>query len=558
MYHQTLCIVIFFLINVTDARGSVKTYTSGNGYRDVNATEGMIRGHVVDEGNYEYLAFYGVPYAAPPVGNMRFKPPLPLGPWDGVKVANRKVKCPQNGEGEEDCLVLNIFTPLKIINGPLPVLVYFHGGSFIMGSAHTEGMKHLIQQNIIVVTVNYRLGALGFLCLGIKEAPGNSGLKDQVAALRWINRNINEFGGDPKKVTIYGMSAGAASTEYHVLSHMSKGLFQQAIVESGSATPVWAIDAQPIETALNLAIGLNVSTGKNLSRKSVYKMLNSFLKLPANLISKVNMEYYNNLTDGTFGFVPCVERHVPGREPFICRAPYHILTREQYSKVPMMFIYSSAEGLFLRSSDLYELNYAERMNANFFAFLPADLQFDSKEITKQIAENILNFYFGYNGTIGDDVMQYLNYFGDYLVMHSLLNSVEIHSKKNNPVYLMEFAYKGGLGSYDKFYENIYLAGHGDAMKYVLLNKPALNPDDKLIVRRMTKLLANFVKFGNPTPERTDLLPFIWPRVQPRNVSYLLLNNDIQIYEEPHWGRKAFWNSLYNKFRKTVKPVNPGF
>lgn len=384
---------------------------------------------------------------------------------------------------------------MKVLNGPLPVLVYFHGGSFIMGSAHTEGIKPLIQQNIIVVTVNYRLGALGFLCLGIKEAPGNSGLKDQVAALKWINRNINEFGGDPNKVTIYGMSAGAASVEYHVLSHMSKGLFQQAIVESGSAIPVWAIDAQPITTALNLANGLDVCIGQNLSQKSVYKMLDYLLKVPANLISKVNMEYYQNLTDGTFGFVPCVERHVPGREPFISRAPYRTLTRELYNKVPMMFIYSSAEGLFLRSSDLYELNYTERMNANFSAFLPADLQFDTKEIRMQIAENILNFYFGDNGAIGDDVMQYLNYFGDYLVMHSLLNSVEMHSKKNNPVYLMEFAYKGNLGSHDNFYENIDLSGHGDAMKYVLLSRPALNPDDKLTVRRMTTLLANFVKFG---------------------------------------------------------------
>lgn len=408
-------------------------------------------------------------------------------------MANRKVKCPQNGEGEEDCLVLNVFTPMKILNGPFPVLVYFHGGSFIMGSAHTEGITPLIQQNIIVVTVNYRLGALGFLCLGIKEAPGNSGLKDQVAALKWISRNIADFGGDPDKVTIYGMSAGAASVEYHVLSHMSKGLFQQAIAESGSATPVWAIDAQPITTAVNLALSLDIPIG--LSRQSIYKVLDYLLKVPANVISKVNMEYYNNLTDGTFGFVPCVERHVPGREPFICRAPYHTLTRELYKKVPMMFIYSSAEGLFLRSTDLYELNYTQRMNANFSAFLPADLKFDSKEIRMQIAENILNFYFGYNGTIGDDMMQYLNYFGDYLVMHSLLNSVEMHSKNNNPVYLMEFAYKGNLGSYDKFYEYIDLAGHGDAMKYVLLNRPVLNPDDKLTVRRMTKLLANFVKYG---------------------------------------------------------------
>lgn len=363
-----------------------------------------------------------------------------------------------------------------------------------MGSAPTQGVKPLINQNIIVVTVNYRLGALGFLCLGVKEAPGNVGLKDQHAALKWINRNIEHFGGDPKKVTIYGMSAGAASVEYHVLSHMSKGLFKQAIVESGSSTPVWAIDATPIKTALNLVMGLDLPTGQKLVQKSGYKLLEYFLKIPANLISKVNMEYYNNLTDGTFGFVPCVERHVPGREPFITRSPYHTLTRELYNKVPMMFIYSSVEGLFLRSSEFYESNYTKRMNENFFAFLPADLYFDTEEIKLQVADNILNFYFGSNATIGDNVMQYLNYFGDYLVMHSLLNSVEVHSK-NNSVYLMEFAYKGNLGSYDKFYENIDQTGHGDAVKHVILNKPVMNAADELTVKRMAKLLANFVRFG---------------------------------------------------------------
>lgn len=423
-----------------------------------------------------------------------FQPPLPLGPWNGVKIANRKVRCPQDGEGEEDCLVLNIFTPTKILNDPLPVLVYIHGGSFLIGSGPTEGMRPLISQNIIVVTINYRLGALGFLCLGIKEVPGNVGLKDQATALKWVNRNIEHFGGDPKKVTIYGMSAGGASVEYHVLSQMSRGLFQQAIVESGSATPVWAIDAEPITTALNLAKGLDMPTGLNLSRKSVYKQLEYLLKVPANLISKVNMEYYKNLTDGTFGFVPCVERHVPGRDPFIPRSPYRTLTRELYNKVPMMLIYSSAEGLFLRSSELYESNYKERMNANFSHFIPADLHFDTEEIRMQVADNILSFYFDHNRTIGDNVMQYFNYFGDYLIMHSLLNSVEVHSK-NNSVYLMEFAYKGNLGSYDKFYDNIDHSGHGDAIKHVILNKPVLNAADELAVRRMSKLVANFVKCG---------------------------------------------------------------
>lgn len=411
--------------------------------------------------------------------------PLPRKPWRGVFEANRSVRCPQRGQGDEDCLIVNVFTPTKTFNRPLPVLVYIHGGSFIFGAGQTSGVEPLIKEDIIVVTINYRLGALGFLCLGIKEAPGNAGLKDQVAALRWVKRNIINFGGDPNRVTLYGMSAGGASVEYHVLSFMSRGLFQNAIIESGSATSVWAIDDNPIKTATDVA---------NVTTNNVYKLLEYYQQLPADKLSNINLNYYNELVDGKFGFVPCIEKKMYGINPFLLEAPYDILVKEKYPKVPIMFSFAASEGLYLRSNEYYETNYIDKMNSNFAEFLPADLNFDTDEIKTEISGNVKYFYFG-NRTVGADVAGYLNYFGDYLILHGLLNSAKIHSKRGNNVYLMEFAYKGNMGSDDKFYDQIKIAGHGDVIKHAILNKPADDLNDKTAVARVSHFLANFVKYG---------------------------------------------------------------
>ncbi|KAG6441952.1 hypothetical protein O3G_MSEX002114 [Manduca sexta] len=510
-------------------------------YRNVMTEGGLVRGTRVE--SEEYFAFLGIPYAAQPTSYNRFKPPLPPLPWDGIYEANRTVKCPQRGKGDENCLVVNVFTPVKVPKNPLPVLVYIHGGSFLLGTGQTSGVGPLIKEDIIVVTMNYRLGVLGFLCLGIEEAPGNAGLKDQIAALLWVRNNINNFGGNPEDVTIYGMSAGGAAVEYQVLSKMGYGLFKQAIVESGAATSVWSFDANPIKTAIDMAQLLDFPNTTN-----VYEMIDYYRSVPAELISAMNYDYYNRLTDGTFGFVPCAEREIPYIEAFITESPYEILTKEKYNKIPMIFVFATLEGLFLRSSEFYEQNYKDRMQTKFLDFLPADLVFDTCEIKQDIATNIKHFYFG-NKTIGDDtIIEYLNYFGDSLVLNAFFNSAEIHSK-SNPVYLMEFAYKGGMGSYEEFYKNINIAGHGDVVKHVFLNKPINDESDKLAVGRMAKLIANFVKFGNPTTCRTELLPILWPPIQPNNVTCLHFDRDLQIIEEPYWDRKTFWDQLYAKFRR---------
>src|SRR5437667_2736420 len=198
-------------------------------------------------------SFKGIPFAAPPVGDLRWQPPQPVKNWKGVRKADQfGPRCMQrpvfgdmgfrsNGMSE-DCLYLNVWTPAKSGKERLPVLVYFYGGGFVAGDgseARYEGAS-MARKGIVALTVNYRLGVFGFLSHPelTKESPhhasGDYGLLDQNAALRWVQQNIAAFGGDPKKVTIAGESAGSVSVSAQMASPLSKDLIAGAIGESGS------------------------------------------------------------------------------------------------------------------------------------------------------------------------------------------------------------------------------------------------------------------------------------------------------------------------------------
>jgi len=192
-----------------------------------------------------FSSYFAIPYAAPPVGELRWRPPQPAQPWS-APLANPKsgAACIQtagsvfrSGVESEDCLVLDVHRPAG--KGPFPVMVWIHGGAFVTGSAASYAdPTPLVSQGVIVVALNYRLGALGFMALpALRDADGAAGdygIMDQQAALRWVRDNIAAFGGDPKNVTLFGESAGGFSVMSHLASPGSAGLFQKAVIESGA------------------------------------------------------------------------------------------------------------------------------------------------------------------------------------------------------------------------------------------------------------------------------------------------------------------------------------
>jgi len=222
------------------------------------------RGQARDKSK-KFFKFLGVPFAAPPVGEYRFRPPGEVKPWEGVKEAVKPASaCLQNPYfqptkvvGSEDCLYLNVFTRSLDPEAKKPVIVYIHGGAFIFGSSTKLGGEYFMEEDVVLVTIQYRLNVFGFLSTEDKVSPGNYGLHDQLAALRWVQANIKQFGGDPGKVTVMGMSAGGASVHYLLLSPNSDGLFHRAVSLSGSALCHWANLPKQIQTTRKFARNLN-------------------------------------------------------------------------------------------------------------------------------------------------------------------------------------------------------------------------------------------------------------------------------------------------------------
>ncbi len=218
----------------------------------IKTDKGKVEGALTTDG--KVAAFKGIPYVAPPVGNLRWQPPQPAAKWSGTRAAKEfGSHCIQSAGypdmvfhdagPSEDCLTLNVWTPAGAKHGSLPVMVWIYGGGFVSGSTseNRQDGQFLAHRNVVVVSMNYRLGIFGFFAHpeltaeSAHHASGNYGLMDQGAALEWVKRNIAAFGGDPKNITIFGESAGSFAVSSLMASPLTKDLISKAIGESGGA-----------------------------------------------------------------------------------------------------------------------------------------------------------------------------------------------------------------------------------------------------------------------------------------------------------------------------------
>ncbi|KAL4121714.1 hypothetical protein QTP88_014173 [Uroleucon formosanum] len=360
-------------------------------------------GEIAGEYQYTYngrkiSSFLGIPYASPPIQNYRFKEPQPLKPWLGIwnaTIPGNACLGPDYKSnfkiiGQEDCLYLNVYTP-KLPQESTPgdlmnVVVYIHGGAFISGEGISSGPLYLLDTNdFVYVSINYRLGVLGFASTGDNVLPGNNGMKDQVAALKWVQQNIAVFGGNPNSVTIAGMSAGASSVHYHIISPMSKGLFHRAILQSGSAFCHWSYTENVDQKTKYIASLLGCPTNNSVD---IVECLRS---RPATEIAKSFLNFMPWKYNPFSPFGPTVE--VAGDEKFLPDIPEKLIPYD----IPVLISVTQDEGLILAVYIIYE-NGLDELNNNWNEYLPHLLDYNytisNENQRTKIAQDIKKFYFG--------------------------------------------------------------------------------------------------------------------------------------------------------------------
>lgn len=499
-----------------------------------------------------YFSFKGIPYAEPPIGELRFRAPLPIKSWTGIREAiEHGPVCPQNDIitsqrqlGSEDCLYLNVYTKSLKPNSKTPVMVYIHGGAFMSGSGNSDtyGPEYLLQHDVILVTINYRLEVLGFLCLETPEVPGNAGIKDQVAAMRWIKENIDKFGGDNKNITLFGESAGAASVTYHMLSPMSKGLFHKAIAQSGVATQDWANAYEAKERAFRLGRLLGKDTNnvnellEFLKGVPVLDLIGSTVKV------RTLDEKYRGLP---MHFVPVVESKFSGIERFLEKKPIDILLEGKVNKVPLLTGYNTAEGLLMVKD---QLKKKDMYNNKPSYLVPKQIVINvTEEKLQEFGERIKVFYFG-NKRIGNETIQEIVDVQTDIHFKYHTHRFAYFYHKFAPIYMYRFDYVTDL-NITKLITGVDVRGacHADDLFYIFCsdyNKDYYEEQENLrkIVYQMTKFWTDFAKTGNPTPTNEGV---IWPQYTPSTRQCIVLNEEISVETYPQRDRVEFWNKLYS-------------
>ncbi|CAH0723015.1 unnamed protein product, partial [Brenthis ino] len=496
--------------------------------REYHLRQGALRGLIVKPGkNYDLQPvemFLGIPYAAPPVGTLRFMPPVSAPPWSTTKMATHFAPvCPQSlpiikkgnppsmgrqhylsrlkpflTKESEDCLYLNIYVPYREQKPKkFPVVVFIHGDSFEWSSGNPYDGRILASYgNVMVITVNFRLGILGFMKPSITEhVYGNNGLLDQLAALQWIKDNIEDLNGDPNSVTLMGHGTGAACVNYLMLSPISNGLFHRAILMSGSALSDSAMTKDPTQYTLQVAQSL----GCNLNSKN---MMTCLQNKPLSEIKKVQIlsrEFETPLGPVVAGsFIPSEPTKTMESFPNLL-SKYQLLSGvtelESYHDFGVIEL---DHGILENQRDEFITKFAK------LAFEGAE-KIALKEILKQYAPTKLDPQ-RWNVETNRDVI--LNLFSDARTLAPMISFANYQSKANTQSYFYVF----GHNSVSTEYAPLNKSVHGEEMPYVLgIPLGGANThfhseytqQEKLLSEVIMRLWTNFVKNGSPNTQSVN-------------------------------------------------------
>ncbi|CAH2107813.1 unnamed protein product [Euphydryas editha] len=523
----------------------------------VAVREGKIRGVVKNllDGS-KYYSFKGVPYAQPPVGKQRFKAPLPLKPFNGILDAiEHGPVCPQKNfisqermEGNENCLFLNIYTRSLKPDSKIPVMVFIHGGGFASGSGDSDihGPEFLLQHDVILVTINYRLEAFGFLCLDIPEVPGNAGLKDQVAALHWVKNNVSQFGGDPENITIFGESAGGASVTYHMISPMSKGLFHKAISQSGTFLSDWAFQTNAKERAYKVGKYLGKDTN------DPYELLKFLQSVPSNKLISISSKVITKdekHREAPLIFTPVVEKKFSNSEAFLAENPVDILISGRFHDVPLMAGYNTAEGLVFVLPELRKLEIKNKFPSHFLSRQLIERISEEKAI--EFGSRLKQFYFDNEEITADNIKVLSDVLADRHILYPIHRFVNFYAEYCKSIFMYRFNLNTDLNFLKKAlgFEAEAGACHGDDLFYIFknnMNDDKYQEQEKLkdYINMITKLWADFAKLGNPTPDNTWNTK--WTPYTKSSKEYLYIDEVLSMGENCERDRMEFWDKLYTE------------
>jgi len=555
-------LVACFLVAVTHARD----------WRLASTEYGLVEGETFELHDGSRVSrWHGIPYAKPITGENRFNEPVKPDKWDGVRKAHRlPTACPQPpagvvwitnplwGKFDEDCLYLNIFAPEDTSRGPYPVMFYIHGGGFATSSSIQYPGHFLAAHDVVVVVINYRLGSLGFMSTGDETVPGNMGLLDQTLALEFVRDNIANFGGDPNQVTLFGQSAGAASSSLHMYIPRSQGLFHQVIAQSGSEHAAWAVNV-PGEVPERYT--QKVAADNGCPTEPSRAMMDCLRTLDQSIFSTPGVD----CTPGYFclGFVPVVDGNTIKDEPIKMRR------RGEFAKVKLMAGQTSDDG------SLYTV-----------ALVPESVLggFNRSSFIRNLREQLLDLFLPLHPERYEEALKAMDfYYSDWPALDDLDRNREVFNKiitdfgfgtngdvqiKDQSRYTDVYHYVLGYRTTkaDMFVPQWMGVPHQGDLPYMtgwplLQLNPEVRWDAAIPIDfiqwdaedidwavYILKLWTNFAKYGDPSPVPVPTPngnpDTTWPRFNTESYKYLYMDRKTEVRTEYRQRNFAFWHQYF--------------